>query len=357
MPRIRALFIAATLLIAVAAPVRGQSLVLRSIHFEGAPGYSDAELMKAAGLKEGQGYSSDELNQHAKLLIDSGIFQTVDYKFDGSKLNYSLNLNQESYPIVFGNLPLEPGQALDARLHDRVPLYHGRVPAEGTLLEGVRKALEETLAGEGIHAHVIAAPVTDETTHNVTAVKFSIDAPMVRIGNVKFEGVSDGIKQQLQDIAVRAASPYDAEKSPEELERRITAVYVVHGFAAVEVRVFRAGKPVIADGVIRVPFTIAVKEGRSYRLGTVEISPDIPIAKAEIDRLLAVRASTIPENKFIGDLVSSVESRLKAKGYLDCKVTPEPQVDDTAGVVNYVVSADLGTAYHLAYVKPAGASR
>jgi hypothetical protein len=48
---------------------------------------------------------------------------------------------------------------------------------------------------------------------------------------------------------------------------------------------------------------------------------------------------------------------LKAKGYLDCRVTPQPQLDDAAGVVNYVIGADLGTLYRLEYVKSVGGSQ
>jgi outer membrane protein assembly factor BamA len=357
MPRLRAFFLAGILPIAVAVSALGQSPILRTIHFEGAPGYSDAELMEAAGLKEGQSYSTDELQQRAKELIDTGIFVKVDYKFEGSKLNYSLSLIEESYPVVFGNVPLEKGPVLDARIHQRVPLYHGKVPSEGTLLEGVRRAIEGILAGEGVRAHVIATPVGDETTHNVIAIRFSIDAPAVRIGSVRFDGVSDWIRPQLEGIVARAGLPYDSEKSVDELERQVADFYLDHGFAAVQVRASRSDRPSFTDDAIRVPFTVTVKEGRPYRLGSVQISPEVPIDGAEIGRLMAARATSIPESTFIGSLVSQLQSLLKAKGYLDCHVIPQPQLDDAAGVVNYVVSADLGTLYRLEYVKSAGGSQ
>jgi outer membrane protein insertion porin family len=357
MPRMRAYHLAGILLIVVAASARGQSLVLSSIHFEGAPGYSDSELMKAAGLKQGQSYSTDELQQRARDLIDTGIFEKVDYKFEGSKLNYSLSLVEESYPVVFGNVPLVKGPALDAKLHLRVPLYHGKVPVQGTLLEGVRRALEAILAAEGIQARVIATPVGDGATHDVIAIKFSIEAPAVRIGNVRFDGVSDWMKPQLQGIVARAGKQFDSEKSADEVERQVVGFYLDHGFAAAQVRAVWSGKPSFAEGAIRVPFTVTVKEGRPYKLGTVQISPEIPIGSAEIGQLMSARATTIPESTFIGALVSQLGSILRAKGYLDSRVIPEPHLDDAAGTVNYVIGADLGTLYHLEYVKSAGGNR
>ena len=41
----------------------------------------------------------------------------------------------------------------------------------------------------------------------------------------------------------------------------------------------------------------------------------------------------------------------KAKGYLDCTVTPHPQLDDAAGTVSYTVDVNPGPVYHLAFVK------
>ena len=63
------------------------------------------------------------------------------------------------YPVRLENLPLTPGKELDAALHDRVPLYHGKVPLEGGLTEQVRQALEEMLAAKGIKATVAATPL------------------------------------------------------------------------------------------------------------------------------------------------------------------------------------------------------
>jgi len=331
-------------------------LTPKAIHFDGAPGYTDAELTVASGLKIGQSYSPEQLNESAKILMQTGIFDTVGYKFDGTKLNYTVTLSEATYPIQLGNLPFESGETLEARLRDRVPIYHGKVPTEGTMLEEVRVAFERLLAGDGLHVHVGMEAVTDQATHEVSSVKFKIDSLPVRIGGVRLEGVSDGIRQQLQQVLTQTGTPFDSEKSASDLERRVASVYAAHGFAAVQVHVFRYGKAAIADGEIRVPFTVMVKEGQSYKLGDVKISPDLPIDKAEIDRLLGTRASYIPESTYVQNLAQLVAVRLKAEGYLDSKVNPQPQLDDSAGVVNYTVSADLGQVYHLGFVKFEGAS-
>jgi hypothetical protein len=50
-------------------------------------------------------------------------------------------------------------------------------------------------------------------------------------------------------------------------------------------------------------------------------------------------------------LQHAVETRLKGKGYLDCKVTPRPEIDEAAGLVNYTIDTAPGPQYHLGLLK------
>lgn len=332
-------------LVFVASPCHGQSSYTpQSIHFSGAPAYSDVELASAVGLKTGQAYSSDELKWYAKRLMEIGIFDKVAYKFDGEKLTYTVSVSSQLYPIQIGSLPLEFTGDLDSRLRAKIPLYQGAVPQSGTLLEAVRHTFEEMLALEGVHSQVTAELVEDPATHSASAVRFNVAGHPVKIGSLKFEGVSEFLKPEFDHDAALTELTFDGEKSAAELERDIQAIYAGHGFAAAQVHAVRYGYPVTDEGVIRVPYKITVKEGRSYRLGTVTLAQDLPIDPAEVDKLMAARSTFMPESMFVANLISQVEMRLKGQGYANCRVTLAPQVDENKGVVNYKVEADLGTS-------------
>jgi hypothetical protein len=51
------------------------------------------------------------------------------FTFNGVDLVFVLVPATALYPVRLENLPLTPGKELDAALHDRIPLYHGKVPA------------------------------------------------------------------------------------------------------------------------------------------------------------------------------------------------------------------------------------
>lgn len=356
MPSVRLPSLAALVLSLAAVPVCAQSYTPETIHFVGAPAYSDAELSHAAGVEPGHGYTSDELNQHAQQLIATGIFDKVGYKFDGTKLEYTVDPSPDSYPILIGNLPVETGAALDEKIHDRVPLFHGKVPLEGSLLEEVRKAFEDVLADDGIRAKVMATAYGKDTLHPATAIRFSIESPAVRIGPVRFDGVSYGFKEQVAQVVSNLTAPYDAEKSTSDLERWVRAVYASHGFAAAEIHASTYGRPVMADGIVHVPYMVTVKEGHAYKPGKVELSPKLPLDRAEIDSLVGAQGSFSLDSTHVEDLAAQIEIRLKAHGYLDCRVAPRAEIDEDAGVVNYTVEGDAGPIYHLGQVKFDGAS-
>ena len=333
-----------------------QSFTPEAIHFTGADGYTDEDLTTAAGLALGQTYTADDLNRHAKELLDIGIFDKIAYKFDGGNLTYTVKMSSQMLPIQLGNLPLEGGAGLDEKLHARVPLYHSAVPAGGLLLEAIRQTLEELLAGIDVHAQVASEVVEDPSTHNPTAVKFSIASQPVRIGSLKLEGVSDYLRPQIEQTLKLADMPYDAEHSASTIEQTIIDSYALHGFAGAQVHAVRYGYPTVEEGVIRIPYKVTVKEGHSYRLGTVTLAHDLPIDPAEVDRLMATRSTFMPENLFLGSLVSQLETRLKGQGYLNSHVILDAQLNEASGVANYTIKADLGNVEHVNLVKSATVS-
>ncbi len=341
-------------LLPAATTTHVQTFTPQAIHFLGAADYSDEDLANAAGLKVGESYTAADLTRHAQQLLDTGLFDKIAYKFDGNQLTYTVKMSAPGLPIAVGNLPID-GDAIDGRLRNQIPLYRGAVPPSGTLLEDVRLQLEQMLAAENVHAHVAAEVVQDPVTHHAATVNFRIDSNPVRIGTLKLEGVSDFLKPELERATTLSEVPFDTQHSAAEIEQSILAVYASHGFAAAEVHAARYGYPITDVGVIRVPYKVTVKEGRSYRLGTVKLAQGLPIDPAELDNLMAERTSFMPESGFLQYLVAQLEMRLKGQGCANCRITLVPQIDESKGVVNYTVGADLTPGSRQGAANPQGA--
>jgi outer membrane protein assembly factor BamA len=338
-------------LLAACAPATAQKFQPKTIQFKGDPEYTDQELLAAAGLKTGGVFTSAEMNDHSKLLMDSGVFDNLTYKFDGADLIYSLIPSSTLYPVRLENLPLIPGPELDAKLHNLFPLYHGKVPADGTLLEGVRGALEKMLAAQGIKATITTTPFGQAGTRNVSAMNFSIAAPSVRIGSLLLQGVSPALAARVKAVADKqTGTPYDSMNSAANLEHAFTSFYAEDGYAAAKVHAVRSGDPQISAAAVDIPYSITIDEGHIYKLGAIHLPPDALVSPAEIDKIANSAAGTA-KGVTVRGVWALIASRYHSKGYIDFAMTPLPEFDEAAGIVNYTVDLNPGPVYHLALLK------
>ena len=314
-------------------------------------------MLDAAGLKKGTVLNFAEMKGHSQKMMDTGIFETLSFKFDGVDLIYTLIPSTTLYPLHIENLPLTPGKELDAALHDRFPLYHGKVPGDGGLMEQVRQALEEMLAAHGIKATVMAAAFADPKVHKVTAITYSIASPPVRVGKIHLDGVSSALQAKVESVASHeTGSSFDTENAARNLEHAFELFYGDEGYAAVKVHALRSGDPVATDTAIDIPFSVTVEEGRFFKLGSIHLPPNALVTPADIDKIVGPDAHVAAKGQTLRTTWFLITSRYKAAGYLDCVVTPHPEFDEATGTVNYTVAVDPGPVYHLAFVKFDGVS-
>ena len=185
-----------------------------AIRFQGAPQYTQEELLAAAGLKPGARLTAAEVKARAKQLNDTGLFAAVKFSNDSKGLLFSLTPSSQLFPIHLDNLPLQPGKELDAKLHARFPLYHGLLPASGSVLDGIRQTFEEMLAAQGIKATVKAALTSGLGPQKITAINFTITSPAVRIGPIQLSGVSPAMQARVNLLSPARPETHSIRRTP-----------------------------------------------------------------------------------------------------------------------------------------------
>jgi len=344
----RTLFLLSTavLLFSASLPCGAQKFLPKTIQFKGDPEYSDQELLAASGLKVGAPVTSAELNDHSKQLIDTGVFDNLTYKFDGSDLVYSLTPAALLFPIRLENLPLTPGKDLDAKLHDRFPLYHGKVPSEGGLEESVRGALEELLAAEGIKATVTATPYTDLKLHKVTAVSYAITAPPVQIGEIHLDSTSPALDPKAQEILARqSGSNYDTDGSPNQIATNLGNFYREKGYLEADVQATPQFAPVVTLEAIRIPFLVSVSPGALYRITGVQLAPGLVVTQAEFDHQSGIHPGDIADSVHLRENWEFLARRYHNRGYMKASVRPTPSFDRAQSIVSFSVTVEAGPVY------------
>jgi outer membrane protein assembly factor BamA len=332
--------------------LEAQQTTPQAIKFVGAPQYTDAELMAASGFKPGVALTADDMAARTKQLLDTGLIDTLGYQFEGTTLILTLKPSEALYPIRFKNLPFPPSAEIDAQLHATVPLYRGKLPADGTINEAVRAALQKIVTSRGMTAMIAVAPYTDPVTQQVAFVDFSISAPAVLVGDIQLEGVSAEFSSTIQPLVQRLKStPYDQVTSVATLKETIENYYTDKGYAAVKVQIAPSAAPEISADRIVVPLKVTVAEGHVYKMGTLHVDPGIPLSREEIYKTLNLNSGDKIKGANLRALWQMILNKCKSKGYLNCTIQPTLSTDDAAGTASYSVIAIPGELYKITTVK------
>jgi len=346
------LLLPALLLCACATSSNAQSYQPKTIQFKGDPEYSTAELLAASGLKKGTAYTVAQLNEHTKLLMDSGVFQDISFTFNGQDLVYQIIPATVMFPPRLENLTLPGGKELDDRLRAHFPLYHGKIPTEGTLLDDIRKEFEDELKAKGIQATILAAPYTDMKLGKITAMGFTITSPEVRIGEIQLDGASADLATKARlAVAKTIGSTYSDEGSVSQLETSLTSFYGELGYLEATAHAVPRGEPVTDAQGVHIPFAITVTEGTQYKLAGVHLAPDLVISQEAFDKQSGLRTGEVVSLKKLRENWAFLTRQYHNKGCMKAQVLPAATFDHAQGTVSYSVTAEPGPVYTMGTLK------
>jgi hypothetical protein len=285
------------------------------------------------------------MKDHAKLLMDSGVFDNITFQFTGVDLRYILTPAASLYPIRLANLPLPQGSELDAKLHEHVPLYHGKVPADGGMTDQVRSALEEVLAARGLKVTVEAVANAGVAQGKSGAVVYSIVSPPVVLGEIHLDGKSPALEPQAEQILkTLAGAPYDLEGSRSQIATYLGNYYRDKGYleAAIEAA---AQDPIASGDSIKVPMQVSFAPGIQYRLSGVRLAPDLVVTQADFDHQVNIHPGDIADGQRVIQNWEFISRQYHNRGYMQARIHALPSFDREKGTVVYDVTAEPGPVY------------
>ncbi len=343
------------LLLLCSLPLLAQKKVPpKAIRFQGAPQYTQQELLAAAGLKPDARLNLRDVKAHAKLLNDTGLFDEVKSGSDSKTLIFTLTPASQLFPMRLENVPLTPGKELDARLHERFPLYRGLLPASSSMLEGICQTFEEMLTAKGVKATVKATLTSGVGPQKLTAMNFTVVSPAVHIGRIQLSGISPAMQAKASLLASgQTGNDFDTENTTIGLKRAFEDLYQDQGYAAVQVDVVQADAPIVSDQSVDIPFTVTIKEGGIYKLGSIDFPAGALVARADVEKIQSKYPSG--SGRPLDLFLLAVRDAYHAHGYLDCSIVSHPSFNEATHVVNYSLEVAPGSQYRLASVKFDGA--
>ncbi len=330
--------------LAAVLSAKPQTFQPKAIHFKGANAYSDQELLSTIALQPGSVLSTEDVNARTQKLMDTGLFASISYKFDGNDLVFQVQPSEQLYSVRLENIPLAIDPELDEKIRDRVPLYRGKVPAEGGLLKDVRAALEDVLKAQAIPATIQTAPYAQLGQSTVTAISFTIVSPQMLIGEIQPDGSAfDPDVQKV--LASISGSSYDRQGSVAAISGGVGEVYRAKGYLDAKVEASQLPTISVTPEAVRIPFRMSVTSGPLYKVESIHLASDLIVSQADFDKQAQTRPGDVASAEHIAANWHFIERQYHNRGFMRAQVKPIPTLDRSSDRVSYSVTAVPGPVF------------
>jgi outer membrane protein assembly factor BamA len=349
--RIRLLPLAFLLFLIHPDKVVAQTATLKAIHAEGLKTFTEEQVAALSGLGVNSQVGRKELQDAADLLLRSGFFSKVTYKFDTRNDAVTVTFSVEEtprLPVAYDNFPWFTDGELTGAIKANLPFFDGTLPEGGTVVDLAGNSIASFLTQHGLKAEVrhfvlsdplLDAPVQQFQVEGVTQTITSIDFsdPALK-GNL-------AVQQHLGDIRGKSYSRLAIDLF---LAEAIRPIYQQQGYlratiGPAEVRL--SGNPnqkFPQDISVYVPCA----PGALYQWKGAEWRGNNAVSTITLNRTLGLNPGDVANGMTIEGGWDRVREAFGHLGYLEAKVTPAAKYDDNAHTVSYVIDIVEGKTYH-----------
>lgn len=356
-------FVAAQAQSSAARPLPGTAYKLISVKVTGTKRFTSAEVAAASGLPVGTVAHEDDFRKAARQLGESGAFSNIAFTFsyssEGTKLEFQVSDADKFVPARFTDFVWFTDEELLRKVHERIPLFNGDLPATGQLPDEVSDVLQALLVENGIPGHVEYLRKADKSDH-LQAFEYNVAAVSVRIRRLEFPGAGASELSILQTAGEKLIDrEYSREFMNSFIERALLPIYRERGYikaacAPPQPKVVQSPDSHSTDShsndgppATLVDVAFQVTPGVQYKLSQMEWSGNKEFPVATLQPLIRAKTGQPANIVQLEDDLKSVRELYGSRGYILATIKVEAQFDDTAGTVVLHLTVDEGSVYHM----------
>jgi outer membrane protein assembly factor BamA len=310
----------------------------------GSQRYREEDLVRATGLTVNTQVTSDDLQNAANHLGNSGAFATVQFLFKpavgarGVEADFQVTDAEKYLPAMFENFVWFSDQDLQDALHQAVPLFEGNIPNSGTMSDDVSAALRKFLAAKGLPSEI--SYIMSATFGGLpTAYKFKVVDANLKISEVMLIGAARMTPEQLaKAVAPLKGTDYLRSDVAIVLEKNLTPIYQQRGylkFAITEI------KPKV-DEKSQVTVEATLSEGEQYRLAGLSWSGNTLISSDDLTKHITLKTGNPVDALQLDRDLAQVRKLYGKFGREAVSIKPLPAfVNDTVSYAFQVTEGDL----------------
>lgn len=334
----------ATILVVSSVAASAQTMVAKTIHFDGAP-QSQSELLTLSGLTPGKTLTKDDIDAAANRLDASGLFASVQYSTTPGVLTFALepSAKAQMQQVRYANFVWFTQSELNDAVHARLPLFTGSVPANGELKDQVANTLAAILKQRGIDATVDSQGIAGGK------LEYRIVSPPVVVTDLQIDNIrwdSDPVLESVRHAQVDVE--YLEGISQTGVHENLAYALKELGFLDATVGPISHGEPKMEASRISVAMTGAATPGSRYKVVRVTLPTPVGTVKAlELESEHQVKAGGLPSPSLVQNTTLRMAFVFQGHGFLDAKSSVDATKDDSAHTVSYTFAVAPGEVYRM----------
>ena len=343
-------------------PMPATAYKLISVKVTGTKRFTSDEVAAASGLPVGTIAHEDDFRKAARQLGESGAFSNIAFTFSysatGTKLEFQVTDADLFVPARFTDFVWFTDEELRRKLHERIPLFNGSVPATGRLPDEVSDVLQALLVENSIPGHVEFLRKTDkrEKSEQLQAIEYNVAGVSIRIRQLEFPGAGAGEVASLQTAGEKLTDrEYSREFMNSFIDRALLPTYHGRGYlkaacAPPQPKVIKPSDPDSNRDRPQTTFVdvaFPVTPGMQYKLSDMGWSGNKEFSTEALQPLIHVRTGQPANTVQLEDDLKSVQQLYGSHGYILASVKVNAQFDDLAGTVSFQLAVDEGSLYRM----------
>ncbi|HTC92818.1 MAG TPA: POTRA domain-containing protein [Terriglobales bacterium] len=331
------------------AQIGEKKLRLVSLHANGSQLYSEAQVLQATGLQLNEEVTQHDLEEAANELGETGMFVGVHFQFmpvaEGVSATYQVTDNVGTAPVIFENFVWFAPDQLENELRTRVPLFQGRLPNAGSLLQDVRLALQALINNKNI-------PGTVKTNVNgqlgqFISISYIVEDVEPRIAAIKFQGAQQLDSALLEDAAHSLLQTAYSQSAVQTFcNSNLKSLYLARGFLKVRFGdlVYKLANESVQEPLVEV--TVPVDEGPQYHFAGVTWTGNTISSPQELQKLISLQNGDLANAVRLEKDLAGLRQLYGPRGYLGVthKVQAHLMQDGTA---SFEVQLHEGVPYQM----------
>jgi outer membrane protein assembly factor BamA len=313
----------------------------------GSERYREDDLVRATGLKVDSQVTSEDLQNAANRLGNSGAFSSVQFLFKpavgtkGVEADFQVADSETFLPAIFENFVWFSENELQQAVQQAVPLYNGRIPTSGNMSDEVNAALIHLLASKGLPSEV-SSILAAEFGQLPSAYKFTVGNANLKIADVRVSGAAHMLPELLaKSLTPLKGKAYLRSDVLKVLEKNLAPLYRQHGY--LKFAITGLTPKLEANDLVNVE--VAVTEGDQYRLEGYTWSGNTLIKSEDLSRRITLKTGE-PLNGLQLDRDLAQVKRLFGKfGREGVLINALPAFN--GGTVSYNFEVTEGALYHM----------